>query len=163
MSRCSWAVDCVGTAFCFLAGRSAHARPIGYCICWTGTNVPVSGKPACIVQYGRCGIVGCSPRPGCIAVCSPHCESKSSVRCRMGHIPIKAGYSILCARSNQPGSGLYLAGAWVRCLTRTVKRDSPRWYHCSPSAVTTAVPHAGPPRSPAYKCHPWRKGWPRHT
>ena len=124
--------------------------------------------PGSIIQYDRCGIVVCSSRPGCTGTGSPYCESKSSNRCRLGHIPLKAGYSILCARSNQPGSGLYLAGAWVRGLTRTVKRDSPRWYHCSPSVVMVCasytlrgrllVIHCGTTAVPRLRMPPMEEG-----
>ena len=82
---------------------------------------------------GTC-IIPCIPCGFTIPCCTCG-DGKLRSRGLLGHIPLKAGYAILCARSNPPGNGLYLAGAWVRGLTRTVKRDSPRWYHCSPSVV----------------------------
>ena len=82
---------------------------------------------------GTC-IIPCIPCGFTIPCCACGDEKLRS-RGLLGHITLKAGYAILCARSNPPGNGLYLAGAWVRGLTRTVKRDSPRWYHCSPSVV----------------------------
>ena len=101
----------------------------------------------CIIPCISCGFT---------IPCCTYGDEKLRTHCLLGHIPLKAGYSILCAGSNQPGSGLYLAGSWVRGFTRTVKRDSPRWYHCSPSAVMVCasytlrgrllVIHCGTPR-----------------
>ena len=52
----------------------------------------------------------------------------------VGRIPLMHGKSSQDARykSHPPTGYIYLAGAWVRGLTRTCQRDRRRWYHSRP-------------------------------